>query len=176
MAQLFIDVVDGLGAHQKMDVYQLPSAQLVESVVIRSPSVDANYCEIYNADPASTSYGLPVRPLRDAVSTFHAIAAASNNATVVKNSAANLKAIRIANQVDTWIFFKTFNKATNPVPGSDTVKNTYAVQAGQRVDIIISDGGIAFSAGLAYAIVAGMADADNTAVVVNACTIDLEYK
>lgn len=108
-------------------------------------------------------------------SNYHLVSAGSNNANNIKNAAGTLFGIRIFNNAAYPVYVKLFNKASSPSPGSDTPFKTIGVQAGTERDVVIGAGGQAMGTGIGIAIVKGIADADNTAVLANDCVVDVEY-
>lgn len=109
----------------------------------------------------------------------HAIAAASNNATSLKGSAGQLYGASVYNNTTYPVYLKFCNKATactcGTNSGSDTILYTVAAQAGTEREIHTEEG-IAFSTGIAYCVVKGMSDTDNTSLVASDAVIDLLYK
>lgn len=92
--------------------------------------------------------------------------AASTNATSVKSAAAILYNVVAFNTTGATVFLKVYNKATAPVAGTDTPVLTLPIPAGGlALDV---PGGLDLSAGLGYALTAGVADADSTAVAAGA--------
>jgi hypothetical protein len=113
------------------------------------------------------------------VSIGHLVAAASNNATSLKGSAGQLYGASIYNNTTYPVYLKFCNKATactcGTNSGSDTILYTVAVQAGTEREIHTEEG-IAFSTGIAYCVVKGMTDTDNTSLAANDAVVDLLYK
>lgn len=108
-------------------------------------------------------------------STSHLVSAATNNSTSVKGTAGQLYGAHVYNNAAYPVYVKFFNKATAPTPGVDTVVLTIGVQAGVARDVQFPKG-FPFATGIGMAIVKGITDADNTAVVLSDCVVDLEYK
>jgi hypothetical protein len=81
--------------------------------------------------------------------------------------------VRLFNNALYPVYVKLHNNAGVPVAGAGVVK-TIGVQAGQARDVLIP-GGQYFSAGIAFTIVKGIADADATAVAASDCVVDVEY-
>jgi predicted RecA/RadA family phage recombinase len=90
--------------------------------------------------------------------------AATTNATNVKASAGNVHKIVGNNTVAVKKYLKLYNKATAPVPGTDTPVLTYVIPVSAVFSFDLSDLGTYFSAGIGYAITAAAADADATAI------------
>lgn len=147
-----------------------------QRINLADPTTAAAIAAILNADPSSSDYGLAVRPVATACSTYHVVAAASNNAASVKGSAGTLFGWRVFNNSGAPIFVKLYNKASSPSPASDTVRQVIAVQAGASSEESIGDLGIAYSTGIGIAIVAGISDTDNTAINASDCVVDIFYK
>jgi hypothetical protein len=70
---------------------------------------------------------------------------------------------------------KLFNKATTPVPGTDTPFQTIGVQAGESAEVSIN-GGLTYSTGIGLAITKGIADLDSTAVAAGDCVGDIFWQ
>jgi len=92
------------------------------------------------------------------------VAAASTNATLVKAGAGQVFGVELANNAAYAVFFKLFNKATAPTPGTDTPVWTIQVPPGGRVEIN-RPAGIAFPLGIGYTITKLVADLDTTVLV-----------
>jgi hypothetical protein len=105
----------------------------------------------------------------------HLIAAATTNATSLKTSAGQLYGASIYNNGAVPAYLKFYNKASSPTVGTDTVVYEVAVQAGTEREIHTEEG-LAFGTGIAYALTAGITDADATSVAVSSATVDLIYK
>lgn len=105
------------------------------------------------------------------------ISAASTNATSVKASAGTLQSVIAMNNHATDIaYLKIYNLAAAPTVGTSTPVQVYALAPnGGGVALNYSDGGVAFGTGIAFAITAGMADTDTTAVAANQVCVNLTY-
>lgn len=104
--------------------------------------------------PSATQTGLSVTKL---------ISAASTNAAFLKASAARLYGYQFHNTGAAVRYVKFYNKATAPVPGTDTPFLTVPVPAGQVVDAALPYP-ISFATGLGIATTTGSADNDSAAV------------
>lgn len=111
----------------------------------------------------------------------HLVFANSTNATVVKASAGRLGSVSISNLNDAPIYVKFYNKATTPdendtpvlcfiVPANATAANG----AGSNPDLPSS--GVAFSTGISFRIVKGIANNSTTAVDASEGTLAYSYK
>lgn len=91
--------------------------------------------------------------------------AASNNATLVKASSGRVYKIQALNTSAAVKFIKFFNKATAPVPGTDTPIMIFALPPNnQLANIDLGDMGAQMGTGIGYCIVGAAADLDNTPV------------
>jgi hypothetical protein len=108
-------------------------------------------------------------------SDYHAVAAGSTNLATVKASAGQLFGWNIFNNAAYPIYVKLFNKASNPLLGTDVPVRTIGIQAGTETTFFNSLG-MVFSLGIAVAITKLIADADATAVLANDGVIDLDFK
>lgn len=89
-------------------------------------------------------------------------AAGSTNATVAKASPGDLYMVTGYNAAAAVRYLKFYNKATSPTVGTDVPILTLALQASTAFNIKID--GLYFSAGIAYALTTGAADADTGAL------------
>lgn len=109
------------------------------------------------------------------MSDYHKVSAGSNNAAAIKAAAGQVYGVQGFNLAGYPVFVKLYDKATAPNPAADTPLRTVAMQSGVRCDDDIASG-LAFATGIAIAIVKGIADNDNTAVLANDCVVDIDYK
>lgn len=105
---------------------------------------------------------------------FSLRSAATNNATSVKASAGTLGYLNAVNTTATLYYLKLYNKASSPAPGSDNalLVGVYPVPAsttGAGIAIPLPPQGMNFSTGIAYALVAGLSDTDNTSAATGVC-------
>lgn len=89
--------------------------------------------------------------------------AATVNATLFRAGATRLVGYNIINTGAAARYVKLYNRSSAP-SNADTPILTIQVPAGADVEELLGDAGIRFEAGLGYRIVAGVADADNTAI------------
>lgn len=85
----------------------------------------------------------------------------TTNLTSVVATAAPVYCLFMGNSAGTNAFLKLYDKASAPVPASDTPFATILIPANQTVDVEID---AFFSNGIAYAITGGAGDTDTTAV------------
>ena len=108
---------------------------------------------------------------------YHLVSASGTNATSVKSTAATVFAAAGFNVNASPRFLKIYSKASAPSVGTDTPVQTYMMPGNTNGAgfTLAFPGGLALSAGLAFAITGGIADSDTTAVGANDCVIDLGY-
>lgn len=132
---------------------------------------------------ASDQSSVPMTPRANGTGSggttfFKLISAGSTNASTVKTGAGNLYSIHAINTNASSVrYLKLYNKASNPTVGTDVPVATFAIPAnsqGAGFTITFSMGPN-FSAGIALAITAGVADNDTTAILANEVTITLTY-
>lgn len=138
-----------------------PSTLAAEPVPVSSTSVAMN---------AGTNLVGDVSPgvrtsSTNALSRLKVVAAATTNAVAVKASAGRVYGWTLSNTSASWRFVKLFNKATAPVPGTDTPVEVIAIPPGDHIDVITVFG-VSYSAGIGIAITGAYADSDTTAVAV----------
>lgn len=116
---------------------------------------------------------------QDNWSTTRLVSAASNNATSVKASAGALGFIFAVNLNAAVRYLKLYNKASAPAPATDNALLIATLPipasttgAGFMLPI---PGGAAFSTGIAFAVVTGVSDTDNTSVAANEILLWLGY-
>lgn len=101
-------------------------------------------------------------------------AAASNNATSAKGSAGAVYKV-IGFNAGTVTYLKFYNKASAPAPASDTPIFTFYLAANTAFALDLD--GHYFSTGIAYALVTGNSDTDNTSVAAAAVLgLNVAYK
>lgn len=104
----------------------------------------------------------------------HFVAAASDNATSLKGSAGQVYGVHIFNNAAYPVYLKFVNKASAPTCGTDTNVAVYGVQAGTQRDFAQPEG-LAFSTGIAYCLVKGITNADDTSVLVSDAVVGIDY-
>ena len=145
-----------------------------------SGTVTANQGGTWTVQPGNTANTTPwlvtqTPATSGGLSDYHTVSAASTNAANIKASAGQIFGFNVFNNAAYPVFVKLFNKATAPIPGTDTPVFTIGVQAGVLATRSIENG-VAFGTGIGIAIVKGIADADATAVAASDCVVDLQYK
>jgi hypothetical protein len=110
---------------------------------------------------------------------FHLVAAATNNATLVKNQPVTLLSCQMSNNSTTIAYLKIYDKNTAPSPASDTPVKSLIIPGpstgGGGSNPQFGTGGVALTAGFGIAVVTGIADNNNTAVAASTYTIDCDY-
>lgn len=112
----------------------------------------------------------PVNPTVLAVNS-----AASTNANLVKNTAGNLYNIMASNTSASARFLKIFNKATAPVPGTDTPILTVTLPANSTTSIPFGILGYRPPLGIGISITGAAADNDTTAIGANEVKLLISY-
>lgn len=114
------------------------------------------------------------------VSSF--VAAASNNATIVKTSAGQVYGYSIFSIDQTPVYLKFYDLATTPSPATDNGSlilrigvTAVASALGQKREEFFPMG-IAFSAGISIAVVTGIADTNNSSVSASEILVNVYYK
>ena len=109
------------------------------------------------------------------------VTAASNNATSLKASAGTLYGLQAFNLAAYPLYVKFYNKASAPAPGSDTailtvmVPNNSTAANGAGSVVKLGPEGVAFSTGIAYAVVKGISATDNTSVAASDGVVSIQY-
>lgn len=108
--------------------------------------------------------------------TFHRLLSANTtNLTSVKTSAGTINSLTVSNtNASATYFLKIYNKASAPVPGTDTPIHTISLPPGTR-SIDTGAYGIRLATGIAYAITGAVADADTTAIPANEVLVNMSY-
>lgn len=110
-----------------------------------------------------------------AADTHHVVSAASNNAANIKSSAAQVTGYYVGSLATAAMYVKLYNKASSPSPGSDTPRLTILIPPGSAANQCF-DPPLAFETGLGVAIVAGIADNDNTSVAANEVVANIFFQ
>jgi len=110
--------------------------------------------------------------------SFHLIAAATNNSTLISTGAHTLYDVELTNNSATIAYAKFYDKSSAPTCGTDTPIITLIIPAstagaGSNVNMPV---GRAFASGLGLCVVTGIADNDNTAVAATTYAINVAYK
>jgi hypothetical protein len=160
-----------------IDTWRLPSVNERQAFVIGDPNTDAAVTVVKNVDAISTDYGVVVRQYRDVRTVKHFVAAASTNSTNLKATPGKVYAVHIYSLAAYPIYLKLYNKASAPAPNTDSALLIAVVgcQAGITRDYFFDVAGANFSTGIGYAVVKGVSDSDNTAVLVNDAVIQVEW-
>ena len=103
------------------------------------------------------------------------IAAATTNATLLKAAPGQVFGVELANNAAYPVFFKFFNKATLPVPGTDTPVWTIQIPPGGRAEVN-RPAGVEFNLGIGYSVTKLVADNDVTVLVAADAVGSVSYK
>lgn len=117
----------------------------------------------------------PVAAATGGATTFHLVAANSNNSTSIKGSAATVYSYAATNNSATIAYAKFYNKATAPTCSSDTPVFVMMIPASSGF-VYQAPVGDAYPLGLGLCVVTGIADNDNTSVAASAYLIQVGYK
>lgn len=108
--------------------------------------------------------------------TFHFVAAASNNATSLKSSAGQVYSVDVFNNAAYPVYFKLYNTSSSPSScGATNLAKVVGTQAGTQ-HTVKTEEGWPFATGIGYCLTKGIADSDNTAVLVSDAVVDGSYK
>lgn len=102
------------------------------------------------------------------------VSAASTNAGLVKNGATVLHWLNVANASASWRWLKLYNKTVAPTVGTDIPALTIGIPPNNSINVANAVAA-RFAIGLAYAITAGPADSDATAIGANEVVAAFSY-
>jgi hypothetical protein len=105
---------------------------------------------------------------------YHLVALAGTNAANIKASPGTVTGWKVYNDTEYPIYVKLYDKATAPVPGTDTPKQTIGVDAGEGE--VTNSAGFTYVNGIGIAITKGILDSDSTAVAAGDCSVDIFYQ
>jgi hypothetical protein len=109
------------------------------------------------------------------LSVKHFVAAASDNATNLKSSAGQVYNIHVFNNAAYPVYLKLYNASSSPTGCAATnLFKVVGVQAGTEFTIN-SEEGFALGTGIGYCLTKGIADSDDTAVLLSDATVDVAY-
>ena len=109
----------------------------------------------------------------------HFVAANSDNATSLKTTAGTVHAIEVYGIDSAPAYLKFYNKASSPTCGSDAVVKSIMIPAastaanGAGANVATID--VNFSTGIAYCVVKGIADTDDTSVDAASYIINIDW-
>jgi hypothetical protein len=153
----------GLGLNNAVDTHLDSGQQAMSASVPVAIASDQTAISVTSSPATSGGY-----------SNSHLVAAGSTNATSVKASAGQLYVVSVLNLAAAPRYLKFHNTAGAPSAGTGVVY-TVAVQAGVERTITFPHG-LAFSTGIAFTTVTGVADANTDAVTASDLVIDVSYK
>lgn len=106
------------------------------------------------------------------------ISATGTNATLVKGEAGEIFGITMGNSTASWAYLKLYDKATAPVPGTDTPVAIYGIPpaTGAGLSMTFSEHKLQFNNGIGFAITGGVAANDATAVAANIIMGTIAYR
>jgi len=149
---------------------KMASGKPVNAVVIVDsttglPTGSASTPSVVTTVPATTG-GLAV---------YRLISLGTTNANFAKAMPGQVYAIYVNNANAAIRYLKLYNKATSPVVGTDVPVLTLPIPATGFINPNFLSG-IAFSAGIAFALTTGIADSDTGAVSANEHIVHIAYK
>lgn len=110
---------------------------------------------------------------------FHLVSVASNNAQIVKGGPGQVAAIWATNINAAIAFLKFFDVAQLPNPAIDGPHFVCGIPGGAAAGAggsLAIPGGLCFTNGIAFAIVTGAADGNNTAVAAGEVVVSFVYR
>ena len=190
----FVKLADGtLDSSTKSKITTAAAVAADPSLVVQNPRSDAFVGSLTETAPATdtASSGLNGRLQRIAqrlttiytllttgATPYHLRSAATNNATSLKASAGTVHSICASNSNAAARFLKFYNKASAPAPATDSsllVQSFMIPPSSSGTNVPLPERGLAFTTGIAFAIVAGEGDSDNTSVAAGEQHINLSY-
>lgn len=152
-----------------------------EAQTSRNPCYNTNGS---NCVGVGTTTPLPVTPSASAANgstQFHIVAANSNNSTSLKATAGTIYSIQLGGIGAAPAYLKFYDKASAPTCQSDTIVSQFIIPAastaanggGSNISLPV---GKSFTAGIAFCVVTGIADNDNTSVAAATFIINIDYK
>lgn len=181
-----VTVVQGSGANLHVDVDSAPTTTVVQAsganLHVDVDSVPTT--TVVQASGANLHVDVDNFPATQATtppdeSPYTLISTASTNANNVKASAGRLKSIHVINNNAAPRYLKIFNKATTPVPGTDTPVLNFEIPAnGAGANFgsgFVEDFNVLLSSGIGIAITGGQALLDATAISAGDVTLNMTY-
>lgn len=108
-------------------------------------------------------------------SFLNVISAATTNATLVKAAAGLLYKLHVSNSSASWRYVKVYQKATAPVPGTDTPILVFGVAPGDNHTFDFGDIGITLATGIGIAITGLPALLDATAIAASEVCVAVQF-
>lgn len=108
--------------------------------------------------------------------SYHSLlSAASNNATLIKAAAGLLYKFHVTNNSASWRYLKVYNKATAPIPGTDSPVLTFGLAPNDNLTFNLGDIGLTMATGIGIAVTGAPALLDNTAIGANEVIINTQF-
>jgi hypothetical protein len=130
---------------------------------------------VFNFPGAGPTPVAPVPAPLVGVSRFHLVSALGNNSTLIASGPHVVVGYSAYDAAGYQLFIKLYDTIGAPNVGTDSVKMTIGLQAGQPA---ASSPGVtvAFSNGIGIGIVKGISDSDDTPVLAGDCVVDVFYQ
>lgn len=159
------------------DQVQLTNALKVDGSAVTQPVSIATAPALVAGTALAGDVGLQLRATNGLLTSYTSCAN-SNNATSVKGSAGSIAHIRAFNNSAVIAYLKLYNKASAPNPASDTVVDKILIPANTSGAGVVLDiaYGQKFTTGIAFAVVTGFGDTDNTSIAANAYSVTILYQ
>jgi hypothetical protein len=145
---------------------------------IMSPIDGSGYVEVNcktGCGAGSTTISL-IPEATGGLSHKHFVAAASDNATSLKGSAGQVYSVDVFNNAAYPVYLKLYNSASSPTGCAATnLFKVVGVQSGTQ-HTVASEEGFAMGTGIGYCLTKGIADSDDTAVLLSDASADIGYK
>lgn len=130
--------------------------------------------------PCYVKVNEPCQPIGPS-SSFHLIAANTNNSTLIKGSAGWVWSLQLGGIGAAPAYVKLYDKATVPTCGTDVPVKTFIIPAastaanggGSNISLTVGEN---FLLGIGLCVVTGIADNDNTAVAAATFIVNIDYK
>ncbi len=114
----------------------------------------------------------------DGLAPYNLICAASNNATSLKAISGEVGFISVYNSAGAPCYVKFYDKATAPAVGTDIPVHVIGgpgnTSGAGAVESLVKP--LVFTTGIAFAVVTGVANTDNTGVAANNVVLNIGYR
>jgi hypothetical protein len=176
MSNQSLAVLDATGLTKNIDMESTADGDFRQPICIGGKSVVAAIAEVVNTALASGAYGLAIRRAPTGLPWHRLADGTSGDKASIKGTPGVVHHVSVfSNNPDYPVFVKFYDKASAPNPVSDTPVWVVGVQAGVPRDVA-PPASVAFSIGIAVAIVKGIAQNDNTSVAASDCIVNVFWE